>query len=84
LKVESMIGFRAEKTAWMKARPALLKLAFFGFVFGGTFYLYYNQAFHENLYISDLPGHLEYLRVLGAHPLSVPHPLFHIIVLIIS
>ena len=84
LNVESMIGFRAEKTTWVKTRPALLKLALFGFVFGGSFYLYYNQAFHENLYISDLPGHLEYSRFLEAHPLSVPHPLFHVIVLITS
>jgi hypothetical protein len=69
---------------WDSANEVLIRLVFFGFVFVSSFYLFYHQAFHETLYISDLPGHLEYCRDLAAHPLSVPHPLFHITVLFTS
>jgi hypothetical protein len=71
-------------TSCNRADVVVLRLAFFGFVFGASFYLFYNQAFHETQYVSDLPGHLTYSRDLIAHPLSVPHPLFHVLVLIVA
>lgn len=69
---------------WDSANAVLIRLVFFGFVFVSSLYLFHNQAFHETLYISDLSGHLAYCRDLLAHPLSVPHPLFHITVLLTS
>ena len=69
---------------WDSANAVLIRLVFFGFVFFSSFYLFYHQAFHETLYISDLPGHLAYCRDLATHPLSVPHPLFHLTVLFTS
>jgi len=62
------------------SHPLLVKIGFFCLVFGAGFFLFYHQASSKYNYISDLPGHLSYWQTLATDPLSVPHPLFHILV----
>jgi hypothetical protein len=81
----SFVSTRTESAhLWTTMSTTLVKLVFFGFIFGFSFYLFYNQAFHADRYLSDLPGHLENCGLLEKHPFAVPHPLFHAMVLCLS